>query len=210
MCRCSQRSGYLCHWWHESPETSTPVPGMLPAPIEPADVAPKPVAGSNGEVSVAKKRPPGPRTLAITEPFAVPPETAALSEPWAPTPLAPWMRNTPATRPSPLVVSTRLSARIVKVPLRRGSLLVEVPVYVASVVANVSPPLTVHVVSRAFWTVAAVNDADTGCAFVWNPPASATPAATRAATTNGATSKSRFLDMWSPGVERAIRSLTPW
>ena len=164
-------------------------------PIEPDEEAPKPASGSNGEVSVANRRPPGLCTVATVEPFALPSATAALIEPRAPSPAAFRMWKTPTTRPRPEFVSRRLTARTLNVPLRRGSLLVAVPVYVAIVVANVSPPSTVHVVRRAFETVVAENDAD----VVWAcapPPATATPAAASAATANGASSTSLFFDIW--------------
>ena len=93
------------------------------------------------------------------------------------------------------MVSTRLQARIVSAPARRGSALVAVPEYVALVAWNVSPPLTEHVVSECCVTVVALNVAVTDCTDGAPRCAAATPAAARAAATMKPNSASRFLDM---------------
>jgi len=117
------------------------------------------------------------------------------------------MRKTPTTRPIPLFVSTRLAAPILTVPFSRASLLVAVPVYVASVEANVSLPLIVQVVSFARVTVVALNVADADWALGPPGPATAKPVAVSAATTSGANSKSRFLDIGVPLGLKVGRSL---
>jgi hypothetical protein len=119
------------------------------------------------------------------------------------------IRNRPNTWPRPLVVSTRLQARIVIAPLSRGSELVAVPVYVALVASNVSPPLTEHVTWYFCETVAASKVALVACRDgCLNALAVATPAAASAATTGSANSKSRFLDIWCRLGSKVDRSLT--
>src|SRR5262249_49378414 len=126
-------------------------------------------------------------------PEALPPAIAALSVPWARALPAPLIRNVPNRWPTPFVVSTRLHAWIVSVPASRGSELVAVPVYMALVAWNVSPPLTEHVVSECCVPVVASNfalTADTDGAFLC---AAATPAATRANAAIRTNTVSRFL-----------------
>src|SRR6478752_4636010 len=136
---CNQSSGCLCHCRQNGPLSTTPVPAAVPVPSSPDDETPNPAAGSNGEERVVASWPAGPFTRPIAAPVASPLPTTALIEPWEPTPLAFLILKTPTTRPTPVLVSTRLAARIEIVPLRRASLLVAVPLYVASVAANVSP-----------------------------------------------------------------------
>ena len=110
------------------------------------------------------------------------------------------MRKLPNTWPTPFVVSTRLQARIVSAPASRGSELNDVPLYVAFVAWNVSPPVTEHVTWLSCETSVAVKVALAACTDVVLPRAAATPAAESAAATISPSSASRFLDMvpsWS-------------
>jgi len=115
-------------------------------PIEPEE---KPAVGLNADPSEATMWPHLPLTKPLASPDALPPAMAALSVPWARWLPAPTMRKLPNRWPTPFVVSTRLQARIVSAPARRGSALAAVPEYVALVAWNVSPPLTEHVVSES-------------------------------------------------------------
>src|SRR6478609_1500818 len=194
---CNQSSGCLCHCRQNGPLSTTPVPAAVPVPSSPDDETPNPAAGSNGEERVVASWPAGPFTRPIAAPVASPLLTTALIEPWEPTPFAFLILKTPTTRPTPVSVSTRLAARIEIVPLRRASLLVAVPVYVASVEANVSLSLIEQVVSFACETVVALNVADADWAF-GPPAASATPVAASAARASGVSSKRCFLDIGFP------------
>src|SRR5438067_10054270 len=96
----------------------------------------------------------------------------------------------------PLVVSTRLQARILSAPASRGSELVASPVYTALVAWNVSPPLTEHV--TWYWCETVVAAKVALAASTDGPlsaPAAATPAAASAVATGSTNSESRFLDM---------------
>ena len=87
-------------------------------------------------------------TDACTKPRAIPDASAIRDRPVqravGPGP-GPLIRKSPNTWPTPFVVSTRLQARMVSAPASRGSELTDVPVYVAFVAWNVSPPVTEHV-----------------------------------------------------------------
>src|SRR5207342_3322566 len=147
-----------------------PAPAVAP-PSEPFE---KPALGSNELPIEATIRPQScltkPRAMPDASPFAI----APFSEPCAAVP-GPLMRKSPNTWPTPLVVSTRLQAWIVSAPASRVSVLVEVPVYVALVAWNVSPPVTEHVTWLRFETVGALKVALAACTDV-GLRAAATPA----------------------------------
>ena len=113
----------------------------------------------------------------------------------------PLIRKLPNTWPTPFVVSTRLQARIVSAPASRGSELVAVPVYVAFVAWNVSPPVTEHVTWLALRDGRAHRTSRLPPARTWlcvrrRPRRRPTSAAA----TTSPSSASRFLDMvpsWS-------------
>src|SRR3954454_23019990 len=135
-------------------------------------------------------------------PDALPPASAAFIVPCARVP-APLMWKIPKTCPTPFVVSTRLHARILSAPARRGSELDDAPVYVAIVAWNVSPPETEQVTWDLFETVVAAKVALAAWTDVAlpagtagpRPRAAATPAAESATATINPSNASRFLDM---------------
>src|SRR3954471_11094475 len=167
-----------------------PAPVVLP-PSEPVE---KPAFGSKSLPSDATIRP----HLCLTNPRAIPDAlplaSAAFSVPCARVP-APLMWKRPKTWPTPFVVSTRLHARILSAPARRGSELDDAPVYVAIVAWNVSPPETEQVTWDLFETVAAAKVALAAWTDVALPRAAATPAAESATATINPSNASRFLDM---------------
>src|SRR5436305_1716041 len=131
-------------------------------------------------------------------PDALPPASAAFIVPCARVP-APLMWKIPKTCPTPFVVSTRLHARILSAPAKRGSELDDAPVYVAIVAWNVSPPETEQVSWDLFETV------DAGEVAVAPWPGVAQP---RAAATAGARGRPRGRSSGARGGRRSATSAT--
>src|SRR5579862_426699 len=177
---------------------------MNPAPVvaEPSE-SEKPTLGSNVPPNDATSRPHGPLTKPFASPDALPSESAALSVPRAAV-LVPLIRKMPYTCPTPFDVSTRLQARIVRSPARRGSALDAVPVYVARVASNVSPPVTEHVTWYCCDTVVASNVADVLCTAGAPRCAVAIPAAASAVQAAATRIHSRFFPIGCPPRTRLL------